>query len=236
MLFLHEVHEVRGAEEDAFEAAFRDEYLPALASGDDARLLYFLHHAMGTGVSYNVITITAVRDGGAWGRLAERIETGDLSKWATGVDDLRHDVRGKLLTPLPWSPLQTLDLEEVPTDGREHDLALFMEDTVWPYEGAIDEYIGRAGSHYAKEMRQRDAEGGALLRIQASFRTSFGSSKRREIVLWQKITQPKGLLGLLTREVPEKYKQPGLWMHDALSVRDRWESKLLRTTRWSPFA
>ena len=236
MLFLHEVHEVRGAEEDAFEAAFRDEYLPALASGDDARLLYFLHHAMGTGVSYNVITITAVRDGGAWGRLAERIETGDLSKWATEVDDLRHDVRGKLLTPLPWSPLQTLDLEKVPTDGREHDLVLFMEDTVWPYEGAIDEYIERAGSHYAKEMQQRDAEGGALLRIQASFRTSFGSSKRREIVLWQKITQPKGLLGLLTREVPEKYKQPGLWMHDALSVRDRWESKLLRTTRWSPLA
>jgi hypothetical protein len=37
-------------------------------------------------------------------------------------------------------------------------------------------------------------------------------------------------------EVPEHYKAPGTWMHDALEVRDRWESRLLRTARWSPWA
>ena len=42
MLYLHEVHEVVGACEQEFEAAFRDSWLPRLADGDEARLLYFL--------------------------------------------------------------------------------------------------------------------------------------------------------------------------------------------------
>ena len=88
---------------------------------------------------------------------------------------------------------------------------------------------------HREEMRQRKAEGAGMLEIQASFRTRFGSHLRREIVLWQKITSNKGLLGLLTHEVPERFKQPGLWMHDALAVRDRWQSKLLRTSAWSPW-
>jgi len=29
-------------------------------------------------------------------------------------------------------------------------------------------------------------------------------------------------------------KQPGTFMHDALEVRDQWESRLLRTSSWSP--
>jgi hypothetical protein len=29
-------------------------------------------------------------------------------------------------------------------------------------------------------------------------------------------------------------KQPGTFMHDALDVRDQWESRLLRTSSWSP--
>jgi hypothetical protein len=234
LLLLHEVHEVIGARETEFEAAYRDRYMPALAGDDDARLLYFLHHTVGTGPSYNVITVTALRDGAAWDRLAERTESGDLRDWVLSLDDLRHDVRAKTLVPLPWSPLQEVDLADVPGDGREHELSLFMEDTVWPYEGRIEDYIEAAGSHYAKEMEERNDEGGAILQIRASYRTRFGSHLRREIVLWQKITSSRGLLGLLTHEVPERFKQPGLWMHDALSVRDRWQSKVLRTSAWSP--
>jgi hypothetical protein len=30
-------------------------------------------------------------------------------------------------------------------------------------------------------------------------------------------------------------KGPGTWMHDALEVRDDWESRLLRSTTWSPY-
>lgn len=235
MLLIHELHEVVGAREAAFEAAYRDEYLPALAQAGDARLLYFLHHAVGSGPSYHVVTITAVRDAAAWGRLAARVEAGDLREFAIAVDALRHDVHAKSLVALPWSPLQTIDLAAVPTDVREHELSLFMEDTVWPYAGGLEQYIEAAGAHYAPEIADRASEGNALLRIEASFRTSFGSHRRREVVLWQKITNPKGLLGLLSREVPARFKQPGLWMHDALTLRDRWQSKLLRTSSWSPW-
>ncbi len=235
MLVLPELHEVIGVREDEFESAFREGWLPALAAGDDARLLHYLHHAHGTGVSYNVVTITALRDGAAWERVARRIDAGDLAKWAQRVDGLRHDVRAKILIPLPWSPLQTLDFDAVPTTREEHSQAVFMEDTVWPYEGRLEEYVERAGSHYAAEMDRAAESGRALLRIEAAFRTAFGSHRRREIVLWQRLVRPEGLRPLVSREVPPEYKAPGSWMHDALELRDRWESRLLRAARWSPF-
>ena len=37
MLLLHEVHTVAGKHEDEFEAAFRDGWMPKVASDDDAR-------------------------------------------------------------------------------------------------------------------------------------------------------------------------------------------------------
>jgi len=234
MLLLHEVHEVAGRHEDAFEAAFREGWLPALARGDDARLLHFLHHAHGTGVSYNVVTVTWLRDAAAWERLAARIHKGDLAKWSADVDGLRHEVTGKLLVPLPWSPLQEIPVADVPTGAVSRDPVVYMEDTVWPYEGGLDRYIERAGAHYAKEMADHAREGAAILQVEAAFRTAFGTGRRREVVLWQRVVRPKALSALVAREVPERYKQPGGWMHDALELRDRWESRLLRSAPWSP--
>lgn len=235
MILLHEVHEVVGAREAEFEAAFRDEGLAALGRGDDARLLYFLHHAHGTGVSYNVLTVTALRDGAAWERLVRRVDSGDLAPFARRLDELRHDVTAKLLVPLPWSPLWEIDLAQVPAEPANHDPTVFMEDTVWPYEGSLEEYVRRSGDHYAVEMAQDAEQGTSILEVLASYRTALGSGRRREIVLWQKVVQPKALTPLISREVPAEYKQPGTWMHDALGVRDRWESKLLRSARWSPW-
>lgn len=235
MLLLHETHEVVGREEERFEEAYRDAWLPELAKGDDARLLYFLHHAHGTGPSYRVITLTAIRDGAAWERLVRRTDGGDLADRVRGLDALRHDVTAKMLVPLPWSPLQGVDLDAVPTNADRAPV-LFMEDTVWPHEGLLERYVERSGAHYAEEMKRHAETGRALLAVQAAFRTAFGSGRRREVVLWQKVVQPKGILPLLSREVPAEYKAPGTWMHDALELRDRWESRLLRTARWSPLA
>lgn len=235
MLLLHEEHEVVGARELEFEAAMRDGWMPALAGSDDARLLYFLHHAHGTGASYRVVTITALREGAAWERLARRVLDGDLAAWAARLDELRHEVRAKLLVPLPWSPLQQVDLASVPAAPSEHASTLFMEDTVWPFEGRLDDYVARSGSHYAREMKQASEHGPRLLTVDASFRTLLGSHRRREIVLWQKVVQPEGLVRLLTHELPEHYRKPGTWMVDALELRDQWQSRLLRTARWSPW-
>lgn len=234
-LFLHETHEVAGARELEFERALRDEWMSAIARGDDARLLYFLHHAHGTGASYHVVTVTALKDGSAWERLARRVDDGDLRELVARLDGLRHDVTAKILLPLPWSPLREVDLAAVPCAPAEHPLVVFMEDTVWPYEGKLEEYVERSGSHYAREMARAKETRGSLIEVQASFRTAHGSHRRREVVLWQKVVAPRGLVPLLTREIPDEYKAPGTWMHDALALRDRWESRLLRTSSWSPW-
>ena len=235
MLFLHEVHQVVGYQEDDFEAAFRDGWMPMLAKGDDARLLWYANHAVGSGVSYNVVTITAVRDGTAWEQLARRIQRGDLQDWMRDVDQLRHDVTGKLLLALPWSPMQDVDLASVPTDGAEHELTMYMEDTMWPFEGRYLDYVEAAGSFYSKTLAEdREPTNPPFLTIEAAFQPAFGSHLRREVTLMQRILDPERLLVLLTREIPPEMRAPGTWMHEALGLRDQWESKLLRTASWSP--
>jgi len=236
VLFLRETHEVVGAREREFEAALRDAWLPALAKTAGARVLYVLRQVHGTGPSYRIVTWTGLRDGAAWGNLQGRVDAGDLREPAEALDDLRHDVTAKMLVPLPWSPLREIDLEGVPVAPVAHAPTLFMEDTVHPFEGRLAEYVERSGSHYAREMREHDEQGNAMLRVEAGFRTAFGSHRRREVLLWQRVVEPRGLLALFTREVPEEYQKPGRWMHDALELRDRWRSRLLRTVAWSPLA
>ncbi len=96
MLFIHELHKVRGRFEDDFETAFREGWMPMLAAGDDARLLWYTNQAHGSGPAYTVITVTAVRDGAAWERLTKRVQKGDLQEWMRNVDEFRHDVDAKL--------------------------------------------------------------------------------------------------------------------------------------------
>ncbi|HUY20759.1 MAG TPA: hypothetical protein VMV22_00310 [Acidimicrobiales bacterium] len=230
MLFLHEVHEVKGAAEEEFESAFREGWMPALAADDNARLLWYCNHAHGSGPAYNVVTITALRDGAAWEGLARRIQSGDLSAWARAVDEHRHGVTGKLLFPVHWSPMAEIDLATVPTGDATHELSLYMEDTGWPH-AAIDDYVEFWGTGYYEPMRQRAAN---LLDIQAVFQVAFGAGRRKEAILMQKIVNEQVLLHLLTHDTDPEHRRPGQFMFDALAFRDRWESKLLRTSSWSP--
>jgi hypothetical protein len=232
MLYLHETHRVDGRKEDEFEAAFRDGWMPMLAKGDEARLLWYTNHAHGSGVSYNVVTVTGIRDAAAWERLALRVQRGDLQEWVRSVDGMRHDVTGKILLPVYWSKIQEVDFAEVPTDGAVHEPTLFMEDTGWP-DSSLDDYIKCWYDLYYAPM-QRVPPSAQLLDIQACFQVAHGSYKRREAVLWQQIRNNDALVGLLGRDFPPEHRQPGSYMYDALAYRDQWESRLLRTSIWSP--
>jgi hypothetical protein len=76
-----------------------------------------------------------------------------------------------------------------------------------------------------------------LLDLEAVFVPAWGTAaRRREVVLWQRVNKPAGIVALVTSEIPAEHRAPGTWMHDALSVRDDWESRLLRTSSWSPLA
>jgi hypothetical protein len=234
MLFLHETHSVIGRNEDDFESAFRGPggWIERLGVDDDARLLWYLDHVHGTGPAYTVVTITAVRDAPAWQRLADRIHDGDLREWAGRVDRLRHDMVSKVLRPLPWSELQTIDVATVPLQPVEHELVLYMEDTANPYEGMVHDYITKAGEQYAPSLRRPNP----LLQMVAAFQPVFGAGRRREVMLWQRVADHQALMRLFTTAVPDQLKAPGMWMHDALDVRDQWTSRLLRTASWSPLA
>jgi hypothetical protein len=232
MLLLHELHTVAGRDEDAFEDAFRGGWMPTLAKTEDARLLYYLKLAHGTGRAYHHVTITALRDGNAYERLARRVQQGDLREWAAGVDRHRHEVKGKLMLPADWSPFRDVDLDTVPVDGREHEPVLFMEDSAWPHEAKLDAYLEAARTHYAPSLEQQTER--SLLTLLGVFQAALGAPRRREIVLWQRVDFPERLPGLFTRELPGHVKGPGTWMHDALEVRDDWESRLLRSAGWSP--
>jgi hypothetical protein len=232
MLLLHEVHTLVGPREDAFEDAYRDRWMPALAATDDARLVYYLKLAHGTGRAYQVVTITALRDGNAYEQLATRVQRGDLRDFAARVDELRHEVAGKLMLPVDWSPMHDVDFASVPVDGRDHEPVLYMEDSAWPYEAKLDAYLDAARTHYAPSLEQQTAR--SLLTLLGVFQAALGAPRRREVVLWQRVDHPERLPALFTTELPAHVKGPGTWMHDALQVRDDWESRLLRSASWSP--
>jgi hypothetical protein len=236
LLYLHEVHDVVGSRADEFEAAFSGEWMPLHGYGDDARLLWYLDQAHGSGPSYRVVTVTAVRDGAAWESLTRRIQEGDLKEWMAGLDRLRHDVRGRLLLDLDFSPLRTLELSSVRADPQpgpathERHRVLYMEDTMWPHEGMLGEYIEHVGRSYA-DMLQRPS---SMLTIDAAWRPALGAGRRREVTLLQRVKDPSRLLRMFETEVPPSLRAPGTWMHDALRLRDKWESRLLRAAPWSP--
>jgi hypothetical protein len=232
VLFVHETHEVIGRKEEEFEAAIRDEWMPTLAKTDNARLLWYAVHIHGTGPAYNFLTITAVRDGAALEELARRLYDGDLAQWQTLLDALRHGVTSSTMLPVPWSPMQTVDLDGVPTGGEEHEPSIYMEDTGWP-TAALKDYVRFWGSGYHEPMQARP-RADRLLDIEACFQPAYGAGRRKEAVLWQKVLDHDRLLHLLTDETPPERKLPGTFMHEALAYRDQWRSRLFRTSRWSP--
>jgi hypothetical protein len=232
VLFLHETHKMVGAREDDFEAAYREGWMSTLANEDTARLLWYTNLAHGSGMSYTVVTVTGITDGAAWQSLARRGQTGDLAPWLRELDNLRHDVTGKILLPVEWSPLQEVDLATVPTDGTTHPLSLFMEDTGWPY-APLDDYIRMWDEIYYRPLSKTSE----ILDIQACFQVAHGSYRRREAILWQKISSANDyatLVHLLTTDIPPERRGPGSYMFDALKYRDQWQSRLLRTSAWSP--
>jgi hypothetical protein len=234
MLFMHETHKVIGRHASTFEDLYRNELMSAVARNNDTRLVWYLNHAMGSGPAYQVVTITAMTSGSAWEELTRRMLDGDLRELADRLEACRYEVEGKVIRPVYWSALQEVDLTSIPTDGREHDLSVYMQDTGWP-DAPLDEYIELWDHEYWRYMREIPEEK-KLLDIQACFQIAHGSGIRPEAILLQKIMNFSTLGNLLTSvEKHDPTTWPGTYMSKGLEVRDQWESKLLRTSSWSPF-
>ena len=233
MLFVHEVHKVVGRSTAEFEKHYRDGWLPALADGDDARLAWYFDLAHGSGLSYRVVTVTAVADGAAWGRLAGRLASGDLRTWARDLDDLQHSSEARVLAPLPWSP-SIGTLADIPAQAANHDPVLYMEDTMWPFPAKLSAYIEAAGSVYARALAAADSQ--MQMAITLALRTTPGAGRHPEVTLLQRLSSLPPLIHLLTNDPPREVVAEGTWMHEALELRDQWRSKLLRSAPWSPLS
>jgi len=234
MLVLHEVHTVVGEHAREFATLCRDELAGSLAGVEGVRLLWYFDHSAGSGPSYNVVTLTALEDGAALDRLAAATTDGGLAGLWRRLDQLRHEVVGKIVEPVDWSPRRDLDLSSVPLGG-DHECTLYMEDTGWP-TAPIDDYLAYWDTDYHRHLETQPPER-RLLRIEACYRTTFGSHRHPEGILLQKIGNLAALRTLLTsteRYAPDRW--PGSYMHGALALRDQWESRLLRTSRWSPLS
>jgi hypothetical protein len=232
VLFIHEVHKVVGKRAAQFEEAYRDGWMPKLAERPDARLLWYLDLAHGGGLAYRAVTVTAVADGAAWNRLADRVASGDLRSWGRQLDGLQHECTSRIMMPLAWSP--AIELADVPTEPSEHDPTMYMEDTMWPFPGKVGDYIEAAGGVYRHSLGSEDARVG--LRIELAYQTVPGAGRSPEVTLMQRISSLPPLIHLLTNDIPREVTQPGSWMHDALELRDQWHSRLLRSAVWSPLS
>jgi hypothetical protein len=224
MIFLHETHDVVAGKMEEFGAAMRERWLPLLEDGGNSRLLWAFELTHGTGVSYQAVTITAVRDWATWGALADR-DDARMRDWRRHAGSVRNDVTAKLLLPAAWSPLQEVELGKAARD--EGPPALYLHDTGWPFPGRIDDYVDALGSIYYPQIKHTK-----MITIEACWRTAPGTGRLHEAILLQKIVDWPRFTELLSRG--EQGAQRGGWMLAGLDYRNRWESKLLRTAPWSP--
>jgi len=228
VLFLHETHRAVGGKVAAFADAVRTRWRPLVEERGEARLLWFWELGHGTGASYQVVSITAIRDWATWGALVER-STSD-PRWREADAELwtfRREVTRKLLLPTPWSPLQEVDLAAPASDAVVESPALYLHDTGWPYQGGLDAYVEALGSIYLPQVRQSK-----MISVEACWTVAPGTGRHHEVVLLQKILDWPRFTELLA--AGERGAQRGGWMVEGLRFRERWESKLLRCTRWSP--
>jgi hypothetical protein len=111
---------------------------------------------------------------------------------------------------------------------------MYMEDTMWPFPGRLADYIDAAGGVYRRSLAAEDARVG--LKIELAMQTMPGAGRGPEVTLMQRISSLSPLIHLLTHDIPAEVTKPGSWMHDALDLRDQWQSRLLRTAVWSPLS
>ena len=159
MIFLHETHEICGGRIVEFETSLRDVWKPLVERPGEARVLWVWEHTHGTGPSYQVISIVALRDWQVYGELVRRSkERGDLHDWYREICSSRREVTGKILVPTPWSPLQETSLETSPTSDRP--AAMYLHDTGWPFPGKLDEYMEALGTVFFPSVRGSGIGGG----------------------------------------------------------------------------
>ena len=232
MIYLHETHDVIGGKMDDFSESMHTQWKPLVEKDDMARVLWFFKLPHGTNVSYQAISITAIKDWQSYGIIVDReLNDPTWNKWNRDVCQYRRDVISKILIPNPRSPLQEIDFASVgKRDDNDDGLpSVYLHDTGWPYPGLMDDYIDALHTVLEPQM---EAVKPYVITAVAGWRTCPGTGRFHEAILLSKIHNWELFSFIIT--IGEPPPHPGEWMLEGLKYRDRWESKLLRTADWSP--
>jgi hypothetical protein len=233
MIVLHQIHQVSASPSTRrqFASLFKEDWLPALAGDADARLLWYAEPSASAIHSDEVVSMIAVRDGTALDRLGSSLRTGALAGLAHATAKLRSGVQTRLLKALDYDP-SGLDFDAIPTTPVTHPAALYMHDFVPPVIGQNRAYGDMMRARYMDLSSQELS--GVVLRL--SWETVAGGGPMPEMFNLSQIRDVDALIRLLTVEIPAEYKKMGSWMWEALAVRDRWTTRLMSCSDWSPIA
>jgi hypothetical protein len=226
VLFLYEDHAVVGRDLARFEAVWRDDWMPLLASSVEGRLLWYFDRLLGA--AHHVVTVCAVRDGGAYDRFAVEMRSGKLAEVVEQLSGLRYGVAGKVLVPAAWSPEVRLD--EVSATARAGEAVVYLENVAWPDE-PLQTFSEQLGASYASLWSGATGTVPPVELVAALHTVPPGPGQQMTVL--QRVNDPIGFLSNVVTRLPpdhpvEQAKARGL------EHRDRYESNLLMTAAWSP--
>ena len=229
MLFLHQIHQLPVGGSPLFEAQVRDRWLPAVAEVAGARLAWYGMSSAAARWSDEAITITALEDPSALDRFATELRDGDLRSLAEEVAVTRVSVETRLMSPIDYDPWP-FAFDQIPTEPQDGPQVAYMHDFVPPVRGQMRGYVDMMRERYLA-LSEKELSGVVLL---ASWQTVSGGGPLPEMFNLSVIRDVDALVQLVAHEIPRELKEMGSWMWEALAVRDRWTTRLLRSATWSP--
>src|SRR5262245_60798350 len=135
MFFVHEVHALDPGSADSFESSLRDQWVPAVASDDRARLVWSAR-SMPPAISFpEIVTLTAVTDGAALERLGERVRGGDLCDPTVELDRHRRSHTVRVMAPLEEFNPYSVDFDGLPLVRADAPTEIYIHDFVVPRLG-----------------------------------------------------------------------------------------------------
>jgi hypothetical protein len=231
MIILHQVHRLPTgpSAKQRFADLFREEWLPHLAKGSDARLLWYGEPTASAIRSNEAISMILLQDVAALERFGLQTRTGELAALAARTNDYRDGVETRLLKALDYDP-SGITFDTVPTQPVSHEPAVYMHDFVPPVIGQNRGYVDMMRARYM-DLSSQDLSG-VVLRM--SWETVAGGGPVPEMFNLSQVRDVDALIRLISIEIPAEYKKMGTWMWEALAVRDRWTTRLMRCVDWSP--
>jgi hypothetical protein len=135
MFYVHEIHALDAAAADDFETLVREQWVPALATDPQTRLVWCVRSMPGTASYPELITMTAVEDGAALERLGSRCRDGDLREPSSELGRHRTGVETRIFAALEEFNPYSVDLGEVPLVRDDAPCEMYIHDFVAPQPG-----------------------------------------------------------------------------------------------------